>query len=202
MPEHHHYHDDAIVNAETHHEKSDVNVRALLWFVVIFIIFAAVTHLLLMLLFKGYVHIGRQLEKGKPVMTEIQTPKGIAPPLPRLQPLPGKNEKGEDIPPYHNTPATDMAEMRAAEDAVLLHSGWVDKQKGVMHIPIEDAKRIALQRGYPVTADASAPAAAATPSVQTGQANTNDANAATNTAAPATTTNPSTTKPNEPQKQP
>ena len=36
-----------IVNPDTHHEKSDVNVRALLWAVVIFIVFGAVTHFLL-----------------------------------------------------------------------------------------------------------------------------------------------------------
>ena len=54
------YAGDAIVNVETKHEESDVNVRALLWFVAIFVVFAAVVHVGLWLLFKFYV----QLERG------------------------------------------------------------------------------------------------------------------------------------------
>ena len=54
MPDHAHYRDDDIVNPETRHEESDVNVRALLWSVVIFIVFAAVTHAVLYLQFHAY----------------------------------------------------------------------------------------------------------------------------------------------------
>ena len=54
MPDHAPYRDDDIVNPETHHEESDVNVRALLWSVVIFIVFAGVTHLVLYAQFHAY----------------------------------------------------------------------------------------------------------------------------------------------------
>ena len=37
---HPHYDDNEITNVETHHESSDVNVRALIWFGVIVVIFA------------------------------------------------------------------------------------------------------------------------------------------------------------------
>ena len=50
-----------VANVETRHEESDVNVRALLWFVAIFIAFAAVTHVALWLMFKFFV----QLERGE-----------------------------------------------------------------------------------------------------------------------------------------
>ena len=40
MPEHLPYDDDAIVNVETHHEHSDVNVRALITFFVVWVVFA------------------------------------------------------------------------------------------------------------------------------------------------------------------
>ena len=40
MPEHIQYEDDDLFNPETHHEHSDVPVRPLFWFIVIFIVFA------------------------------------------------------------------------------------------------------------------------------------------------------------------
>lgn len=216
MPEHHHYDDDAIVNVETHHEKSDVNIRALFWFVVIFIIFAAVTHALLYLLYRGYVHIGNSAHFQGAKLSEIEKPAGAnVPPVPRLQPLPSKDDKNHDVPPYRNTPVTDMADLRAHEEQVLQNTGWVDKEKGIVHIPIEDAERLALQRGFTVTVDPNAaPPAAATPVVPNAQTPHPDTNAtaipaATGTAADirphrpgdnsvATTTNPNVLHPNEP----
>ena len=135
------YHDEEIVNPETHHEESDVNVRALLWFVVIFIAFAALTHFALLTLFKFYVQLERGNISNAP-LTSMQRPPGMdVPQTPRLQPFPAP------APPYRSTPVTDMKEMRAHEDAILDNYGWVDKQKGVVHIPIEQAKKEALQSG-------------------------------------------------------
>jgi len=136
------YHDEEIVNLETHHEESDVNVRALLWFVVIFVVFAAVAHFALLLMFKFFV----QLERGNsnaPLTSMAKPPDADVPQLPRLQPFLTKTPQVE-IPPYRSTPVVDMIDMRAREDAVLNHYGWVDRQKGVVHIPIEEAKKLWL----------------------------------------------------------
>ncbi|HEV7485520.1 MAG TPA: hypothetical protein VGQ65_07535 [Thermoanaerobaculia bacterium] len=142
MPEHAPYRDDDIVNPETRHEDSDVNVRALLWAVVIFIVFAFVTHAVLYLQFHAYARHFRN-ESSQP-LTMMKRPSNV-PPLPRLQPFP--NNK---VPPNTNTPLTDMADMRAAEDEALNKPGWVDKQKGVVRLPIETAKQLVVQRGLPV----------------------------------------------------
>src|SRR5436853_6465881 len=108
-----------IVNPETHHEKSDVNVRALLWAVVIFILFAALTHGLLYWQF----HFFRRLFSGKnnpPPLTAVARPADAAvPPEPRLQPFATRNVGGVVNPPDTSTPVTDMAQMRAAEDQAL-----------------------------------------------------------------------------------
>ena len=41
----------------------------------------------------------------------------------------------------------------ASEESALLDSyGWVDKDAGTVHIPIEDAMRLTLERGLPVAA--------------------------------------------------
>lgn len=143
MPDqlHRTYHDEEIVNVETHHEESDVNVRALLWFVVIFIVFAAVTHGLLFAMFKFFVNLERG--NANAPLTSMARPSDMdVPQLPRLQPFPTTT-----IPPFSSTPVVDMVDMRAHEDAVLNHYGWVDQPKGVVHIPIAEAKKQALQSG-------------------------------------------------------
>lgn len=160
MPEHFHYENDALVNLETHHEKSDVNVRALLIFVVVFILFAVVTHILLYFMFQFFVRI----ENGRTnaPLTEIQRPAGSdVPALPRLQPFPSKLADGQTIAPNANTPVTDMEDMRAAEEKAQTTYGWVDQQKGVVRIPIDQAQQLLLQRGLPVVA-APTPAMTAT----------------------------------------
>ncbi|HXG59580.1 MAG TPA: hypothetical protein VNL91_11205 [Thermoanaerobaculia bacterium] len=164
MPEHPQFADDAILNPETHHEHSDVNVRALLWFFGIFVAFGALTHLGLWLLFKFFV----QLERGNVVepLTAIRRPADAnIPPEPLLQPFPKKRASGDVILPTMNTPVTDMEAMRAAEARILGNYGWVDRQKGVVHIPIEEAKKLALQRGIfpPVRPQTPAAPAADTP---------------------------------------
>jgi hypothetical protein len=147
MPEHLSYDDDAIFNPETHHEKSDVNVRALLWAVVIFIVFAVVTHLLLWLLYKGFAKLATS--QNKPALTSMKVPESMATPgadAPRLQPFPTKAPGTGAVPPYANTPVTDLADMRRAEDLALSEPAWIDREKGIVRLPIDVAKQLVLQR--------------------------------------------------------
>jgi hypothetical protein len=44
-------------------------------------------------------------------------------------------------------PRNEFYEFRMKEDAVLNRYGWVDKNAGTVHIPIEDAMRIMVERG-------------------------------------------------------
>ena len=161
MREHPHYDDDAIFNPETHHEKSDVSVRALLLFIAIFVVFGFVTHFALWLLYKGFVRVEQRRQLG--ATTSMQKPADMAIPKnqPLLQPFP-QTENGRELPPNRRTPVTDLVDMRDAEKSALTTYGWVDQQKGIVRMPIEDAKKIVLQRGLPVqpaTAPIVAPAA-------------------------------------------
>jgi hypothetical protein len=149
MPERSQFRDDEIVNPETRHEDSDVNVRALLWAVVIFIVFGFVTHLVLYLQFQAYAKHFRN-EASQPLTMMARPSDASVPATPRLQPFPSKMHDGQVPPPNTNTPLTDMADMRAAEDEALNKAGWVDKQKGVVRLPIETAKQLVVQRGLPV----------------------------------------------------
>ena len=149
MPEHLHYEDDDLFNPETHHESSDVNVRALIWFMVVFVIFAIATHFMLWFLYKGFVRMER---KGSETLSSVKKPAGISVPKtePLLEPFPQQNANGGLNPPNANTPVTHLGDLRRNEDEALTTYGWVDKQKGVVRVPIEVGKRLALQRGFPV----------------------------------------------------
>jgi hypothetical protein len=163
MPEHP---ENAVVDPETQHEESDVDVRALLWFVAVFIAFAVLMHAALWTLFKFYVQA--EVKAAAAPMTQIAvSPDASVPGLPRLQPFPAKGPGGETQSPVDVTPAADLVDMRAREDAILDHYGWVDHEKGIVHIPIEQAKQLVLQRGFPVATAETSPAAAV-PATSTG----------------------------------
>jgi hypothetical protein len=152
------YSGEAFQNPETQHESSDVDVRALMWFVVIFVIFGFLTHIFLWLLFRFYVRLERRPSQNAPALTAMQRPGDVMPTGPRLQPFPTKGQSGLIDPPNTLTPAADMEKMIADTDAVLNHYGWVDQQKGVVHIPIEEAKKKILGQlsGAPVSSPAPA----------------------------------------------
>jgi hypothetical protein len=61
---------------------------------------------------------------------ESAIPARRVPPEPRLQ----------------EAPALDLAKLRAAEDALLQGYGWVDRERGVVRIPIDEAMRIKALR--------------------------------------------------------
>ena len=166
MPEHIQYEDDDLFNPETHHEESDVPVRPLWWALIIFVVFGFVTHIVLYFMYHGMVKAEKK--RWEPPQTTVARPANADVPQnqPLLQPFP-------DVPatqttatmrePYENTPVTDMREMRANEDRVLHNYGWVDKQHGVVRIPIEQAKtllaaKIAVDAQRPATPASGTPA--------------------------------------------
>jgi len=168
MPEHIQYEDNDLFNPETHHEHSDVPVRPLFWFIVIFVVFAVVSHVALWLLYKAFVKGERN--RMDPPQTQVARPADASVPQnqPLLQPFP----RGE-VPPYRQTPVTDMEDMRRAEDAVLKNYGWVDRQHGVVHIPIDEAKKLYAARaavagavGAPASLPAATPASQPAPTGQ------------------------------------
>lgn len=164
MPEHLHYEDDEIVNPETHHEKSDVNVRALLWSAVILGIFAVLTHVGLWLMYRGLVKY--EQKNAAPPLSAIQRSPdaGVPQNQPLLQPFPRKDPAGNPaVAPYRSTPVTDLGDMRRAEDRALSSYGWVDRQKGIVRIPIEEAKKLVLERGLPQQSQIATPLAVPAP---------------------------------------
>jgi len=161
MPEHIHYQDDDLFNPETHHEESDVPIKPLFWAVFIFVVFAFVTHFVLAAMYRGFVKSERK--KMDPPATQVARPADADVPRnqPLLQPFPRPGQA-----PIQDTPVTDLAEMRAAEERALNTYGWVDRQHGVVRIPIEVAKQLVVQHGFP-TPTAPPPPAPPTPAPAT-----------------------------------
>lgn len=66
-----------------------------------------------------------------------------------LHPLAAEREVAPE-PRLQATPGLDLARMRERERARLSTYGWVDRQAGVVHIPIERAMEIVAREGLPV----------------------------------------------------
>ena len=141
MPENIRYEDDDLFNPETHHESTDVPIRPLFWFIGLFIVFGIISHFVLWFMYKALVKGERK--RMDPPQTAIARPADASVPQnqPLLQPFP----RGE-VPPNRNTPVTDMVDMRASEEQTLNNYGWVDKQRGIVRIPIRNAKELFVQR--------------------------------------------------------
>ena len=54
-------------------------------------------------------------------------------------------------------PGEDLKSLRAEEDAILKTYGWIDREKGIVRIPIDRAIEILAERGLPVRATKGAP---------------------------------------------
>lgn len=56
----------------------------------------------------------------------------------------------ESGPPYLQAhPQADLAEYAQAAAAQLHSVGWIDQQRGIVHMPVEQAMQLLVQRGLP-----------------------------------------------------
>jgi hypothetical protein len=118
-------------NGESHHEESDVDFRGIMTFAVGLIAVAAVVYGVIFGIFRFF-----DRREGVQVTAEypLATSQGRRePPEPRLQ----------------TDPRQDLADLRAKEDDLLGSYGWVDKNAGVVRIPIDAAIALTLRRGLP-----------------------------------------------------
>lgn len=121
----------AADNPEVHHEESDVNIRGILMFGVGLIVVAVIIQLVVGALFK-YFDI-REARQATPEYPLAAAQENRLPPEPRLQ----------------TNPRQDLADLRAREDEALAGYSWVDRNAGIVRIPIDDAIRKTLERGLP-----------------------------------------------------
>ena len=111
------------------YEKSDASPRGLLYFALIMAAILAAVSLSLILLFKHF-------QKAEAPASFVPTPFAAEQPLPpgpRVQPNPG----------------ADMQSYYESQQKILNSYGWVDRQKGIVRLPIDRAMQLLLERGLP-----------------------------------------------------
>ena len=64
------------------------------------------------------------------------------------------NQPFPPAPRIDEYPASEMKQLREQEDRLLTTYGWVDKNSGLVRIPIDRAKRLQLERGFPLRKEA------------------------------------------------
>jgi hypothetical protein len=114
------------------YEKSDANPRSLLYVVLVTAGFLILACLSLIWLFD---HFEKTQNPGSFVAAPFAGPRTLPPP-PRIQPDPG----------------ADLQSYREAEQTLLKTYGWVDRQNGVVRMPVDRAMELLLQRGLPTRA--------------------------------------------------
>ena len=78
-------------------------------------------------------------------------------PLTTLPPNPMAEVDRQEFPPtprIEEHPAIELGDLRTQEDHVLSTYGWTDKRTGIVHLPIDRAMDLELQRGFPVRKEA------------------------------------------------
>ena len=73
-----------------------------------------------------------------------------------LPPIP-TTERKFPAPRLQTHPAEDLASLQAREEKQLTGYGWVDREKGVVRIPIDRAMGLLVERGLPVKGEAEGP---------------------------------------------
>lgn len=117
--------------------------------VVIFALVLVLLTLLVLLMMRGlFGYFAAQHAAHDPLPTPLAHTRSQQPPEPRLQ----------------VTPAQEILQLRASEEAILQQYGWVNAAEGIVRIPLERALDLLVERGLPTRPSASpAPAQGSRP---------------------------------------
>ena len=111
----------------------EINVRGVIWTGVALVAMALVVNLLMWWLLRGF---GSSEAKHDVPLTPIEKASPQQPPPePRLQ----------------KDPNEDMRAMRQDEDYKLSHAGWVNRQQGIVRLPVDVALEVIVSRGVAAT---------------------------------------------------
>jgi len=112
------------------YEHTDASVGPMVKFAIWLVISAVVVHVGLALMYALLIRESTESAAAQ------RFPLAVAPRLP-------------PAPTLQQFPRTEMYEFRVKEEAELHSYGWVDENAGTVHIPIQDAMRLVLERGLP-----------------------------------------------------
>jgi hypothetical protein len=152
--------DEHTPNEVHSHEESDAGARPMMLFFVAFLGLCGVGFLVAKLGYDALVKFENSRQGDR--ITLVKEKKAEIPPSlelrtggPEVTTLPAT---GSMLQP---DPVRDMNEMRTAQLGKLNSYGWVDREHGIVHIPIEKAMAMAIERSM-VRTQAPEPASSAT----------------------------------------
>jgi len=143
----HAYSSDEMHNDDVAHEHSDINIRAVVASAVVIAVVCVVTAVLMYGLF-WYV-LESQAQARDPKLSPLAPPATQMPPTTTATPTFGS---APDPKLLTNEP-TYLSQIRTREQDLLHTYGWVDEKGGVARVPIDEAKKLILERGLPVRPD-------------------------------------------------
>jgi hypothetical protein len=118
------------------HEEKDVDVWAVTRFAIMLVLLCAFALVGLVGLFRYFQ--SREAALQPPAIEGADLKGPSLPPQPRLQ----------------DAPVLDLKRMRQEEDQILGSYGWIDRQKGIVRLPIARAIDLLSQRGLPARPEA------------------------------------------------
>lgn len=121
--------------ADTLHEGNTIQLAPVLIFAIVMVVVSAATFLTVKIIEHAFAINWARTETPLSPLAQPQTP-----PPPLLQVSSGR----------------DVRELRKEANAVLDSYRWIDKQNGVVGIPIEEAIKIVAQKGLPTRDQAKA----------------------------------------------
>lgn len=119
------------MHSEARHEETDVDIRAILTFAAGLVVVLLVVSAIVGGIFRYFD--AREARQEPPAYPLAAQQENRLPPEPRLQ----------------TNPRADLRDLREQEDKTLSTYGWVDRNAGVVRIPIDDAMKRTIQRGLP-----------------------------------------------------
>jgi hypothetical protein len=119
-------------NHDVRYEKEDINERSTFWFGFWILALMVGVAFLVKPLYNLLVARGVETQTPAAYVADAD-PEALRPPAPRLQ----------------ARPEVELAELRAQEDAILGSYAWVEKDRGLVRIPVDEAMRIVAERGMP-----------------------------------------------------
>jgi len=120
-----------VVNHDVMFEAHDVDASIIGWVAIGIVVAAFLIHALVAV---SYLYFNR---------TEFQG----------SQPVTLVNEKPQQVtkvPALQVNPDADLERLRESEQQILNSYGWVDQQKGVVRIPIDEAMKKVVEKGLPL----------------------------------------------------
>ncbi|MDR1989535.1 MAG: hypothetical protein LBQ09_04810 [Acidobacteriaceae bacterium] len=128
-------HDETV-----HHEEADIDVRAIFMAVIALTVMTALCYLTVWIMYRV-------------MNTRADAAQVVRYPLA----LPGQEDRLPPQPRLQTDPKKDLKDLRDEAASALASYRWVDRNAGVVRIPIEEAMKLTVQRGLP-SRPAAAPA--------------------------------------------